>query len=141
MIKGGPKTFIAQSYLNTDGPPDEGWWLLHPTIRQGASKNLFLELKDVESSSPYLIRVRVLYTNNFNQERPLFAKIVASMLRTNVARNVLLGITQPFDLVRPAKNGPKPHERLQVAWSYEWVLSRPHLATKGLTGLQREKCW
>lgn len=41
------------------------------------------------------------------------------MLRTNVARNVLLGVTPPSDLVKFAKNGPKPFERLRVAWSYE----------------------
>lgn len=53
--KGGPKTFIAQSIADTDGPSGEtGWWLLQTAVKQGSSKNIFLELKDIESSSPPL---------------------------------------------------------------------------------------
>lgn len=51
MIKGGPKTFIAQSYFDTGG---ESWWLLQPAVKQGATKNLFLKLKDLESRFPSL---------------------------------------------------------------------------------------
>lgn len=53
VLQGGPKTFIAQSYFDTDGHlGGESWWLLQPAVKaQGTNKNLFLELKDLESNS------------------------------------------------------------------------------------------
>lgn len=52
LCTGGPKTFIAQSFFNKDSPSSgNSWWLLQTATKVGSGKNLFLELKDIESRS------------------------------------------------------------------------------------------
>ncbi|KAI5840757.1 hypothetical protein DFP73DRAFT_174239 [Morchella snyderi] len=100
----GPRTFLAQSHYQISTPlRGKCWWMLQTQTKAGGQKNLFLELKE-------------------SGKRPQFTETIASMLRTNVARNILSGVTMPFDLARRAKkpsNDDVNNDRLHIAWSYD----------------------
>lgn len=67
-----------------------------------------------QGNRKYYTPVFILYYNDYEPvslsnryiERPQFTETIASMLRTNVARNILSGITIPFDLARRARKHP-----------------------------------
>jgi hypothetical protein len=89
---------------------------------------------DSQGNRKYYTPIFILYYDDYKPvslsnryiERPQFTETIASMLRTNVARNILSGITMPFDLARRAKKTSydgDDDDRLHIAWSYEYSLS------------------